>query len=334
MAGGKKRSKRKTKKRSDEIVFKTDSVLNEQHLISPNLDDSDVLYTKSDLSNMQGEGWVSDLVDKVKTKVKKISDKIKTGATKIKNKISDLRDRVLFAKKKYNKKARKIIDKHGDFNIIEITIVRRPIQKTVAKILTALSLGRNRYEDYFHLALVCKLDNTATISLEKTDAVTFSDNFDMAGAETLKVNVPTSINFNEFNGATLKLMGEHDYFRYNAFSNNCQSFARAMLSANNLLTKQYETFIVQDTKTLLKRQSGFVEKFATFTTDIKAKFNDLIGRGVKGKQRGSGFNDKQKKKYAKLIAMFKKGKLIAPNGDPIESKHQARALADIVVSRS
>jgi hypothetical protein len=89
------------------------------------------------------------------------------------------------------------------------------------------------------------------VKIEKNEVINITDNFvskerskfqhgSGAQTETYKVPVPCCITLQEMMDRASHTVGE-SFFRYDAFTNNCQIFINNILTANGLATPQIST---------------------------------------------------------------------------------------------
>jgi hypothetical protein len=69
-----------------------------------------------------------------------------------------------------------------------------------------------------------------------------------------------------------------DFFKYSAFSNNCQDFVIALLQSNGLLTPELREFILQPVEALIQAQPGYTSDVAQTLTNL----GGIVGRVVEG----------------------------------------------------
>jgi hypothetical protein len=142
----------------------------------------------------------------------------------------------------------------------KITLKRTPLPKFMEDGFEALSNNtwaalkkKHSFDDFFHLALVVNSEiliekNASGINIVKyvpypSEERTLSANGFPPPNRRLTVQ--------DMMQATNKAMGDK-YTPYDPFENNCQMFVASILSANNLMTSDLRSFVVQSTENLLK----------------------------------------------------------------------------------
>ena len=208
----------------------------------------------------------------------------------------------------------KIFKKNRDSQVVSIDVIRTPIASGIDKALNVLSLGqweKNKkdlaYDKMFHLALIFTLRNNKQIIVEKNERINISDKFTIkSDTEIMNVVMPYTFTFEVYIDKARKLMGDHNFYQYDAFENNCQVFIRSILQANGLLTSELDKFIYQPTEELLRGIPTYVNKIARFATDLGAKLNQVFQGGIIKQQvfigpRGGRYVllENGKKKYIK-----------------------------------
>jgi hypothetical protein len=205
------------------------------------------------------------------------------------NPLNTMETAIELAFKKYDKKTASFLKKHGSADIETLVVRRAPVQEWINYTLNAISLGKwNRsraqfdYDKMFHVSLIVNgqyaIQRVGRVSIAMKDP-------DRPGSEFR--NVPLSpygesLTMNQMLQTTLRRVGEDTFFKYDSFRNNCQNFVYNLLVANNLMTPELQSFILQPLDKLLEQQPGYLSAFARSVTDI----GHIFGLGKPGKPRG------------------------------------------------
>ena len=212
----------------------------------------------------------------------------------VKDKIKD----VFSIRKGYNNKSTRMLKKYGNLPINYAFIRRAPISRVLDKVINVISLGKwsklkNKYsfDDMFHLQLVfnIKLENgnSKNILIEKNEVINIDDEYNTSKDSTeIKLDVKNNnLTINDVLEKTLKSIGEDKFFKYSAFSLNCQQFIRDVVKFGlNSLNKEVDNFIYQDISKIMEEMPDYVNKIAQGTTDFAAVLDKLIGRGNYGNE--------------------------------------------------
>lgn len=164
------------------------------------------------------------------------------------------------------------INRYGDEQITGITICRTPLQAALNWIMSKGTAGhydkvmkKENYNAYFHLALYITTTNSRYI-LEKNATI----NFSRAGPRSSKADIIDVVGqfstVKQMLELTKQRMGSK-FHAYNASNNNCQSFISAVLLANGITNEEYQTFVVQDTRSIFAN-SPFFRRFVNSVTDV------------------------------------------------------------------
>lgn len=198
---------------------------------------------------------------------------------------------LLHGRREYSPSVKKILDEVGDEVITSIQIQRSPISDSTSKILNILSLGRfkkqNPYDKLFHLSIL--VNGRIRIEKEEIPKIRILPQ-EKPDTEKLDVYIgPVNPPFNNDDGSltirelmdnTRNFMGDDKFFTYQANSNNCQDFIRAILVANNLDTTQNIEFVKQNVNQIFKNL-GYLRKISNTLTDALARLDVLKeGRGL------------------------------------------------------
>jgi len=239
-------------------------------------------YSDEDGHHMliHGSGFITDIFAKAK---KVALGAVTTGLRKVAGIVgSPLRNN-------YPPKARALLAKYAKHEVDNVIIRREPIAGLINTALNFISLGkwnevRNRlnYDKLFHLSMVVQLRPNAYLLVEKNEVINITDKFKMNSdrMEYLVIPVPIGTNFWTFMQKAQRMKGD-DFFKYDAFNNNCQIFIDGILSANGINNSEAQGFIMQDTETLLNDLPEFVSPFANLTTNIAGLADRVLqGEGM------------------------------------------------------
>ena len=217
---------------------------------------------------IHGNGFITDIFAKAK---KAAFGAVSTAFRKAANIIgSPIRN-------DFPPKARSILAKYAKAEVDNVIIRREPIVSLINTALNFISLGKwnemrdkLNYDKLFHLSMVVQVRNpNAYILVEKNEVINITDKFKMNSdkMEYLTIPVPKGINFWTFMKRAQEAKGE-DFFKYDAFNNNCQIFIDGILSANGVNTPEAQQFVMQNVDTMLDDLPEYVSPFARLTTNI------------------------------------------------------------------
>jgi len=169
------------------------------------------------------------------------------------------------------KKADDFINRQGDEIVKSITVYRFPIYDVLSKFLNVISLGMFKklqdkvgYEKLFHLGLVINGDTV----IEKNEVLNLGGKYSPKKDEqTITVPVNKRITIRELIQNTQNQMKDK-FTTYNAFNNNCQDFALAVLSSNGLITPEARTFIKQDVSQIVEGLPEYVKTTTNLITTL------------------------------------------------------------------
>ena len=178
---------------------------------------------------------------------------------------------------KFPPKSRKLIQEVGNEIVESIELFKYPISLSdIAKYLGVLK--NTEYDELMHLGVVINdkylLDKDAVLNFEK-GGIPKSTN-------TLSVTPDKNQTINQMIDNTRKYMGDERFSTYKAFTWNCQDFIRSFLDANKLLTKERESFIMQDLQKVLNNLPQYSDAISNFYTDAKA----IANRQIEGEGKG------------------------------------------------
>ena len=159
----------------------------------------------------------------------------------------------------YNKKCQRIIDEYGDYKINKIYLIRQPLGKMANIAFNILSFfNYNKYlsespdKAPYHPALIFEIKKDNHIKfllLEKNNCINICESFLINKSYEFKsINIAKNkYTFKKVLKTTQKRIGNHKYFNWDIYKNNCQEFTKEILVTLNKYTDQYDDFIFSDT---------------------------------------------------------------------------------------
>jgi hypothetical protein len=196
---------------------------------------------------------------------------------------------------------RKTLKELGDKDIIQISIVRKPVQKVLKTIINLITLGKFNnqmkalnYDEVYHLSAMLKLSNGTALFLEKNAVPELKQITNIEG-EKIDVNIKRPIKLIKFIEGTYDKIGEENYVNYSAETLNCQKFILDHLETFGLSNNKIKNFIMQDATQLLSKDPN-IYKVLSKVTDLGA-LADVV-------MHGRGFTDEFKKFFTDLIELF------------------------------
>lgn len=219
------------------------------------------------------------------------------------------------------------LKKFGDEVITKLQVVRRPIDKLTNFLMNIISLGQfskgmkeSGFDSMFHLAVIIN----DKYNLEKISNLTLDDK----GKSIIKSNsevmdVPLNNKNYTIQQAldnTLKVMGTHNFYNYNAYHQNCQDMIINFLKANGYGNQEVYNFVKQDMGNIIKETPELSQKIVNIITRIGGEVGKIMPGLV-------GEGKKQQNKIRKVLNEFKEGKLKTPQGKKVKNYNQALAIA-------
>ena len=221
---------------------------------------------------LYGEGFFSDVYDKVKRIAKRAVEAVRTAPP---------------IRRDYPPAVRALLAKYGRFPIASLTVRREPITSLINSALDYITKGKwnearakYNYDRLFHLSLIVGLNIDGVqkpFLIEKNEVINITDKFSTSDkVEMLPLDPPTFVlTLNEMLDKAKAAMGEN-FFLYDAFKNNCQNFIYNLLSNSNLITPAATSFILQPVENLLKDVPFYTPYIARAATDFAGWMNRLI----------------------------------------------------------
>lgn len=213
----------------------------------------------------------------------RIADAVKIGKDKVVGGV----EKLVFPANKLSKSNQVMLRKHGGMQIKKMWIQRVPINSMIDMFLNLITLGgfesakkKLAYDKMFHLSLICQLSDGVKVIVEKNASINISTSF-KEGGEKLAIPAGNALNAGYsldilMNNARKK-MGDHRFFQYNGFENNCQDFILGLLRHSDLLTSEGEKFIKQDAVEIMKGLPRYTSKILQLITDLRGKADNITG---------------------------------------------------------
>ena len=229
---------------------------------------------KPESEHLEGSG----MLDFFKKKANQVKQTVQNVASKVSNIFTPRLD-------SYNNTSRKTLEQYGNLPIKSLTICRTPIMKVLDKTLNFLSLGKFSelkkkygFDELFHLQLVANVDNK-NIVIEKNEVINVNTSFkNDSKTQTYQIPLNKTFTINEMLEKARNNVGDHLYFSYSAFTNNCQSYIKYLLEGEGLFTQQASDFLYQDIEELAKEMPQYVKTTANVLTHTGAVANKLMGK--------------------------------------------------------
>jgi hypothetical protein len=228
-----------------------------------------------------------------------------------------------------------VLKYNGDIPISYIEIKRSPISRAINLLLNIISKGEFEkykrsvnYDDYYHLRMICYLQNGKRILVEKNQNINISTTIrEEDKTETIRVSSykPNTLTLNMmFQNADKKINSDRLY-RY-SIKNNCQQFINDLLNSSNINNSEVNKFIMQDIGNLIPKLPEYTKFISQLSTDI-AGYTDKIFQWLRiYKKGGTVNNDKYDIKFTNDPyggIRYKKGEMRRRTRDYTDEKYPA-----------
>ena len=235
---------------------------------------------KKEFVPLRGGAWWIDAFNKAKEAARAVYQRAK--------------DVVKGVRDDYPPSVRRVLAEVGNMPVVAAVIRRDPIKSMLHTALNAITLGswekmRQRYafDKIYHLGLeVVVRINPATNQIgryiiEKNEVINVSPaKAYTKDTETWDVPMTTgSTTINKLLEGAQRIQGAM-FFKYDAFTNNCQDFIAAVLTGSGLSSPELLAVVKQPLDDALASLPGYTRKVARAVTDVAALANvALEGRG-------------------------------------------------------
>lgn len=233
---------------------------------------------------LRGEGFIGNFFGKVKQLANKAVNVARTVVQRVVAVSKGIRN-------DYPPSARETLAQFGDGQVKSLLVRREPLASFINTALNFISKGRwgeiksqLPYDKLYHLSMVATVvmpdGREVPIVIEKNEVINISTDYKSSGKMEF-VNIPVSqqLTLQEMMDRAQQ-MGGSEYFKYDAFTNNCQMFIIGILNASGLNSTPVQTFVLQDVDTLLTKLPSYTSPLARTLTNLGGLANvAMYGEG-------------------------------------------------------
>lgn len=150
----------------------------------------------------------------------------------------------------YTNNSKNILNLYGDYKIINIYLMKKPLTKPILFLFNLFSLYK--YNSPLHNTIIfeLKLSNNKHkfIFLEKSNTVNLSDKIVILNNDKLKKIHIKKYNYsiNSILNDTKKRVGYKNFFNWKLYKNNCKDFVKEILKTIKFYNKSNKNFIYSD----------------------------------------------------------------------------------------
>jgi hypothetical protein len=190
-------------------------------------------------------------------------------------------------------------NKYRNYSIGKMTVCRTPINQMIGKALNLITVGawqqavkKYGFDKVFHLFLILDLipnqpgQRGVTAVFEKNETPRLYQMVTPIARDATCMPIQQAFTGSLFSFIqnTIGKMGDN-FWRYNAFTNNCQNQILNALGANDLLTRDLQNFIKQDAEKIAEELPDFSKNIIQGITDTARRARTLVGRGLRMKDK-------------------------------------------------
>jgi len=197
----------------------------------------------------------------------------------------------------YPPQVRNLLIKHGNHKIVDIKLCKEPVSANTEFLIKVLS-GPKSWEEakrkygfdkFYHLFMIVTMDDGSRLHIEKNEVIRISEN-PRECPNALDLGPPLqTITINELMQRTRQTVGDSNFFTYDPFKNNCQSYISYLLKTMGLWNNTSTNFVYQNIEGLVSELPSYVNPVAKGLTSTGAILNtayqktkDYIEYGSKG----------------------------------------------------
>jgi len=184
----------------------------------------------------------------------------------------------------YPPQVRNILAKHGAHKITNIKLCKEVVSQNTEFLMKALAGNKtweeakrkNGFDKFYHLFMIVTMEDGSVLHVEKNEIMRVSEN-PRPCPDALDLGAPTPITVSELFERTRQRIGDRDFFTYDPFTNNCQSFITQLLKTMGLQARE---FVYQDIDGLREDLPGYTKFLAKGLTNVGAFFNTAYQKTV------------------------------------------------------
>jgi hypothetical protein len=206
----------------------------------------------------------------------------------------------------YPPQVKNLLLKHGNHKITNIQLCKEVVSSNLEFLMKALT-GKNTWEDakrkygfdkFYHLFMIVTMEDGSKLHIEKNEIIRMSEN-PRPCPDALNLGSPSQpITVNELMERTKQTVGDANFFTYDPFKNNCQSFISYLLKTMGLWNNTSSGFVYQDIQGLVSELPSYTNPVAKGLTSVGAFLNtayqktkDYIEYGSKGPKATEGLDN-------------------------------------------
>lgn len=230
--------------------------------------------------------------------------KLFTNPTKYATNI--IQDTIRDVGSQYPPQVKNLLLQYGKQQVVNVKLCKEVVSSNLEFLMKALT-GKNTWEEakkkygfdkFYHLFMIATLDNGQQLHIEKNEIIRVSP-APRPCPDALDLGSPsTPITLNELMERTKQTVGDGNFFTYDPFKNNCQSFISYLLKTMSLWNDTSSKFVYQDIQGLVSELPSYTNPIAKGLTSVGAFLNtayqktkDYIEYGSKGQQATEGIDN-------------------------------------------
>lgn len=221
-----------------------------------------------------------------------ILDKIKRTVNSIIGIPTTIASKLIPETTRYTNKTEENLNRYGNFQILNLTIEKQPVEKEVmylANTLSALELQgimqKAGIDKFYHLSLKADVltatDTNISLVIEKNENIVVDIYKPRPNTQSLKVDLgDKKITIRDLLEKTRIDIGNDHFFLYRWDSWNCADFILEILKANDLYKPEYRDFIWQNADIIKRNMSSASRNRMHLITKLGSFIKRLKGGSV------------------------------------------------------
>lgn len=234
----------------------------------------------SDDESISG-GGIGDILKKIKNTVNSIISVPTTAANKL-----------MPEKLKYTNAAESMLQKYGNFQILEISIEKEPVNSKVMYLANTLSafelqaiMQKAGIDKFYHLSMVATIltgtNHHIKLRIEKNENITIEPYKKRPDTQSINIDLRgKKITIRDLLEKTRLAIGNDHFFKYRWDSWNCADFIIQILDANGLLVPADRNFIWQNADIIKKNMSSGSANRMHLLTKLGSYISHLRGGAI------------------------------------------------------
>ena len=223
------------------------------------------------------------MVLKIKSVLKRaLGNVVNSSVNGVKSKLATTKrvtNAIIYGRDNFSPSVQMFLKNHGNKQISRIEISRKPLNNVLQGLVGTYKSVE--YYRVYHLKMNIYCSDGFECAIDKEHVILAHVGITKSNEEDIMaVNDVIDFTINDLLEGGLSVLGENMFYKYDAFTNNCQDFIIALLKGNNIGNEKVYVFVKQDVEFIFKSRP-YLKKLVRGLTDFSGLVIDPIREGGK-----------------------------------------------------